>query len=539
MTTCREGVYIGNKHNYAQLTNIHYWDDSGTTWSGNLIGSALPYNLLPDPPAVDDLVLFGIDTAAPHTRQFCSLVFDLAQALTGVTTVWRSCVLGDGADPTTWSDYGGALDDILDNTWDDGLMALAGNALNTLGVKSAHWGQENMISVNPQVGAGPALGITGYWVCLHVSAVTGALQVPQQQNREIYTITWPYIDISVDDIEGDLPAVPQILLKNESDKGGIENPTIYTPALYQNRVMVASRSLTRRGEDCSDFSAFLNASDEQNPLGISFETGGGAGISIATRYHSATGRALYVDGAVAGLTGTCGRWYIDATYSAQYYGKYHVYLMYEQAGGSAEDINFRLWVKSSREATGFMSNRGYSDAVANDHRVVDMGELTLGSPSQLLGAEDARIRIDILYERDAAVTDMYIYGLVIMPVDEWAGEFVCPEDSTTGLGWRGSINGVNAAEQRYILIDGYGVPKVGIRCPMLSELYGEVMNLWSSYGTPPRLVPNTVQRLWFFAHQGDYSLYPAGPYEYRVPPESAMSIELRVQQRYSSARGDR
>ena len=75
--TCTGKTFISDKHNYAQISHIFYYDFDTLTYSGNLIGDDLPVELLPVAPGLNDRVYFGIISSAETTGPFDSLVFDL------------------------------------------------------------------------------------------------------------------------------------------------------------------------------------------------------------------------------------------------------------------------------------------------------------------------------------------------------------------------------------------------------------------------------------------------------------------------------
>jgi len=171
-------VFVANKHNRAQLTHIFTYSVVGG-FSENLIGSSTPYDFN------DEDVLFGIATNAPNSGPFCSLVFDLSAANMAADPAWE---YRNGAGWNSFND-----EDIQDNT----------NGLTKLGVSSVHWvPPDDWIPTTYN-------GVEAWWIKINATNVT-------QQNRDVYTILWPYVDIDEDDVGGDMSALMQLRAYNVS-----------------------------------------------------------------------------------------------------------------------------------------------------------------------------------------------------------------------------------------------------------------------------------------------------------------------------------
>ena len=98
---------------------------------------------------------------------------------------------------------------------------------------------------------------------------------PQQQITHVYSVTWPYIEVQYDQITGTIPALLKLIAhgKNLSFRSA-------------NRFYMGSRSMFR-GEN---FTAILNAADEQNPSGVTVDVDSPA--VFETSSLSATGRRV-------------------------------------------------------------------------------------------------------------------------------------------------------------------------------------------------------------------------------------------------------
>ena len=260
--TTTKGVYVANKDNMANLSDIYVND--GGVWTGNRMDVAVPWNLLPAVPAIGDAVYFGIDTSLTNSGPFCSLAFDIGTAQSDITGI-------------AWEYFNGAWVALTveDNTNADG--AMTGVAFDTTGEKSVHWVQpSDWTTRDISTDGGPA--ITGYWVRARVTAI-GTPTAPSQQNRDVFSIVWPYTEIQSTEVLGDIPSLFELHIWSQSDQASGS-----TPALDFNRVICGLRSYARG----ANFTSFLNFSDEQVPSGLTV-----SGASLSDSPDTPTGRRSY------------------------------------------------------------------------------------------------------------------------------------------------------------------------------------------------------------------------------------------------------
>ena len=384
-------VFIANKQNVANLTDI-YIDDGGA-FSANLMDAGLPYGLLPAVPATGDHVYFGIDTTVSDSGPFCSLVFDVGTVAVygGGSVIWRY-----------WDGGAWAVLTVQDTTSaGSGPFAIAG-------VNPVYWVQPSdwaTVAVN---------GVTGYWVRATVSIIGGPVSQPTQQNRDVYSVVWSYSEIDEAQVEGSLPAVAQIKFQNVSDGGG---PGV-NPDLYADRVIVGLRSLLRG----SAFISYFNASDEQNPTGI------GANCAFATDVTTPSGRRVTYNPVAIDTMASRVSFVISETIAQDFYGTYHAYVRGRQVGGAARDIKVRLRVRlGAGNVTDITEEVPFPDT--NDWRLLDMGEISIPTLGVLRSADVSNIVYLIIDARNdgAGLPDAYFYDLVLIPVDEWAGDFINPD----------------------------------------------------------------------------------------------------------------
>ena len=515
--TCFNEVYIANKRNDMQLSNIYHWDNDTTTWSDNLVVEATPYNLLPDIPAVDDIVLFGIDSAliGTNTGVFASLVFDLV-AQTGITGAdWRySDAASASADPLApWASLAEQ-----DNTNEVG--AMTGVAFDTDGVGSVHWNQpDNWTTRNPQVGANPALGVTAYWIALVVTADDGGATAPQQQNRNVYTITWPEINIDELQVPGDIQPLARVRLQNRSD-------AIAAPTLEIDRCLMALRSESRG----ADFTPFINIDDQvarsQNPDNFTIVLGGktasaadvGAPIGRSSTYTATLGP----DALSAQITIQ-----ISNPMAQQYIGRFHAYARVDQTVGTVNDVGVQLRVAQGNTSI-YESDTQYPTSV-NGWQLLDFGSFDVFSSlfngnDAVYGALSFALYIEAVDIGDA----IKVYDFILMPIDELFTNILNPMDDGDG-----SVEFDGATMQSYILdVDSVTFPKKDRALNRASE---------NSIVTPYRFIApghlvlqaNADQRMFFLQTRR------AGADDWRSEPSMSHSVRVERVSRYFSGRGDR
>lgn len=514
--TTADEVYFANKRNVANITHVHYWDGVGNAWSANLMDAGLPYDMLQNPVAADDVIIFGIELIA-HSGPFCSLVFDIETAQNDLTVTWRYS--DAGVDPTAWT----ALT-VLDNTNADGGMT--GEALDTAGVNSVHWYQPaDWAWQNPQVGAGPVLGTIGYWVCAHVTAVGGTPTPPTQQNRDIYTITWPYVEVEAGQVPGDISALSRIKVYNQSGRTGLGVD------LETDRIIVGLRSLSRG----TNFTAYINFADEQNPAHIGAFVDP-ADTAVVNDLTAPTGRCfLYNPGAARALSIEA-RIEISSTLFLEFYGTYHVFMRCKQSSGAAGDIGmqFITYIDAVDGNIKWETEVQYTQMVGQ-WELIDFGQITL--PIIPANSDDNVYRgyLTILLSCAGAVQSLRLYDLILMPVDEWSADItqIVTDTSTVSLCVDSST---------YLDIDSIQRPKNALRAFVRRVANDNIDTYYVPIANSSAILQaNANQRLWFLAARTQDigtgltpSIIPRYP-----EMEAAHSIQAFRNSRYLSLRGDR
>jgi len=491
-----DSVFIVNKHNVANLSDV-YIDDGGV-FSANLLDAALPYALFPAVPVNNDACYFGCDTTITNSGPFNNIIFDIS-------------VVESGNWDLAWQYWNGAAWASLINTWgqdntaNDGIVDV--DPFTTLGVRSVSW-------LPPTTWATVAVnGVTGYWVrCLVYNAGAAPHTIPTQQNRNPYSVTWPYVEIQSTGVLGDIQALATMFMRNQSDPDGLSAP----PASWSNNVTAGLRSMSR-GEN---FSAFINLSDEQNAAGITVAVG--IGSAFATDVQAASGRLINApnpaaDEDVATVV-------IASPLYEEYVGDYQLYVRARQITGAVGDV--LMSVTASIGGGVAPRQQSFTSVSATEWEILSFGKVRL--PDDVL--EYVNVTFTITLDGDGAA-DCDLGELILIPVDEMAFLTEDPfTDAVRAIGRRGdtdssylavdsvsSLKRTRAAVARYatdLIVDSYILRIAG--------------NL--------RLQSNSHQRLWILNSQFDDQV---GTVEKFCPVQTLNTVKIEGYNRYQSMRGER
>ncbi len=482
-------VYITNKHNRANLTHIYRYDadDGGAPSWTSLLGTATPYALFPAVPAAGDIVYFGAAVTVSDSGPFNNLVFDISTAQVDLTTIVWEYYNG-----TTWATL-----TVRDNT-------ATSDPFDRTGVHSAHWVQPAdwvTVAVN---------GVTGYWVRARVTAVGAAPAPPEQDNRDVYSAVWPFVEIQADQVAGDIPALARIRLTNQSDAAS------GSPVLHTNRLIVGLRSLSR-GEN---FTPFLNISDEQNPTGVTVTLG--ANTTYSNDPITITGRraSFAFSGANTSTEVTIT---LNNTIAPEYMGRFRAFLRYKHHAGNPGGSYFRLITTPGGGGLARYSEY-YFPQVNTDFQIADFGiiEIQPRAPGDNYGA----IKFEIEVVTTTVDQEIYFYDLILMPVDEWATDAV----DESGLAARtGAVGNGDLLD-----IDSVTYPRAVDQAILRQVSDGRIIGYFQNRQPGPVLLQaNRDQRLWFLA-----LMYETGT-ELSAPIAISHSVQVYRVQRYLSARGRR
>ena len=478
-------VFLTNHHKPVGLTRIYHYDDNVATYSPNLLFQALPYPILPNVPAVSDCLYLGIDDlmGGQAYGPFNSAVFNLDPVQTGIVSMdWQYYDTGG-----SWTSLASITPTLIDNT---SITATFDNS----GIGSVHWQQPtdwDTVTIN---------GITGYWARAIVTSISGTPTPPAQQDENIYTISWPYIDITEEQIGGDVEGLAREQLNSVGRGFGA------------NRVIAGLRSLSRG----DDFTAFLNITDRQWPSWYSVLKA--AAISWIDDSTAPTGRAAYW---LPGADDEQPLYAVIGSSATQhFYGKFHAFLRASQLNGSAGDMSVQLQVSN-----GLGDSILYDPVALTDingvKELLDLGAITLPATEPLYATDAFATYLEItLINTGGAGPSLTVYDIILIPTDEWS------------IDTSGDVSTGYFDQTAYIDIDS----AVQLRRELGSTLWffsfigsdSQVERWQATTGGPAILQANADQRLWVLCTEED-----------EPEPKIAHSAQMWRVQRYYSMRGDR
>lgn len=506
-TTTNE-VYVSNKQNKANLTHIYSFStDEG--WSSNLFGAAVPYGfwspLVAANLAVNDAIYFICDTSVTDSGPFASLVFDLLTALsgTGITTIWEY-----------WNGAAAVTLTTQDNTR-TGTVSLAITGVNSVHwLQPSTWAADTLIDFSADAGA-PV--VTGFMIRLRVTAVTVGATLPVQQNRQPYTITWANVAIDDAQVGGDIPALARHKIYTQSGTESV------LPDLLNQRTLIGLRSASRG----SSFVPCLNWSDEQNPTGVTASAITSAAVSMVTDARAPTGRAVQFNSVgsvgpveIAAIT-------FSAAVSPSYYGRYRAFLRLTVDTGTADALTLQLFWGPTLSITATAITPLVTLSYIDEWLFVDMGQIVLPNTNVLDTTDLYPAFFLILKVQNTASTNLKLYDLCLLPIDEWGGDFVTTLKN----------NATAIEESEYLDADSIFFPRapVPVRAIQRDEANDQVLSLWQTIANQPIILQaNADQNVHFLSAILDASSAKQQSFGY-----VAHFIQTERVQRYLSMRGSR
>jgi hypothetical protein len=229
----------------------------------------------------------------------------------------------------------------------------------------------------------------------------------------------------------------------------------YTDAYHASSAILATRSQDRG----SSFRMYLNVSEEQNIAGISVN--GPVGFFIANT-SAPSGRCGYYNPG-AGQTGAF--WFrIESSIAADYFGRYRAYLRVHRNDAGATDCTIKLSVGIADPYTLYTAYTYESEVktvLSNQLAyLIDFGTIDIPGFGALRNNDTISpiiLRLD--FANGVATPELNIYDLILVPVDEWAGEFSAlnPDEDPEKLGFM--LSNPTTRIETYLDIDSLNLKK--------------------------------------------------------------------------------
>lgn len=463
-------THVVNKRVLQNLTHVKYYDASLAAYTDILPAGSFPIELFPDPPAASDILYFLIEAAVNNAGPVYHIAFNISQPAVDITTiVWE-----------VWS--AGAWNAVTVTDGTNGFTAIG----------------PVVVTINTTAFASNAVvdGVTGYGIRARITAVGSNPSAPYQDDWDVFALSVPYVDIS--SIDGDISAITLSRFKNVAYLSGTNN-------YYVNRVVCGLRRVSR-GEN---FSAFLNASDQRVPDGLvvsvgtdcAFQAKAGAPGERSILYNPTTtntnaDRAIFSLNRILGL---------------EYTGTYHAYV---RVDSDTVDV-FTVRLRVTRGAGGLTY---YTDAVqvpnASAYVVLDMGDINI--PRQKYSTDVIQIAVQM--ETTDAAANIEIIDLILIPVDEWAGDYSDNANVSDSL--------IDIDE--YLEIDGLTPKDLPVLVLTSTDL---VKSEYVPSGNPMVLEPigDDTHRLWIFTMRTSTT---GTDYVWIAEPQMAQRVEIEKNEGY-------
>jgi hypothetical protein len=478
--TTGEEVFFSGAYSPANITNIHIG-----TGGSNLINASLPTNII----GSTGSTYFGVDTSLSGAGPFSNLVFDIGLAAAGTyTLVWEYW------NGSSWT----ALSLVNDAT----------NNFTNTGVRVVSFSQNASWAKASPGGSLP----TGYWVRCRVASGSLSTQ-PRQQNRRVYTVRWPHIDINSENVTGDLPALVKMSIKNVSDEGS-------TFGLGEaSEFLIGLRSKSRG----ADFISQINISDEHEPSGITITNHSGS-ATFNDAADTPLGRELIISS--TSTSSHIVSILLDRSIANQYTGRFRVfYVPNSVSQHSGETWNVRLMTRinsTSSYASGtLVFDSGNKPLTYRNYSPHDFGELHIPATDGA-NLKDIRFVLSSWMSGSTSPAMTHAWGrLILIPVDECAIHVSTSETTDT----------VNV--DNYLKVNSTN-PKHLLQATTHDVGNDDLVTNWKASGNGPLMLQaNSDQRLHIFTIHNN--LLAGGTQAIHIP---VFSAQISSSQQYLTPRGN-
>lgn len=471
-------VFMGNNETSALLAYYYFYDASLASYSANLLRPlAFPVNLFPVVPATGDILYFGAPVA-----NFSSLVFNL------------STDTGVGITAIDWEYWNGAAwADLNPSEVDNTEFFTVDGECNISWIPSTSWAGS---TVNGRV---------AYWVRGTITVGVHTV-MPQQIQRPIYTMNTASIRIPSESVGGDIPA----LLNSESVYIGQAN-------LLLSGMIAGLRSDSRNPGN--SFRAYINLGNSQNPSGVTVSIAYGEDTTLSLSSGYPTGKV-----AIYNPNDTDFEERLRVFLTDDYIGRYRAFIRCRDTSGAANEMSVRLNV------SGVYTQKVYQPSITSTNTelcLLDFGVVEYTGRVRDLNNNAYSIIIEAGTSDGASPGDLYFVDLILIPTDEWIGNFLLtPTNITYSMGIK---------KYEEITFDSAETVRNDIEATIHEPALDTTAGLQIRSSGPAILQENLDQQIYYLFYynrvtaDGDIASNPFFP----------TRVYLKNVQRYFSMRGDR
>ena len=470
-------VAVGNLRQSGQISHVFNYDLTATAYSANLRWQKdwTLFEVASSTVAVGDQIYIGAEDAP-----FWNSIFDLS------VPDWEITVKVEY--------YNGAWVTADGPVWDSGPLYTDGGLWPISFSQNARdWSK---VAIN---------GVTAYWIRIEVLTVTSSTTQPTV-SAEVFAAHDRFIEITAGDLPGDVEALLLLRMYN----GASDN--------IDGTGWVA---LGKKSRGLEYFNPTISISDVPNSPGWSFAEG--TDTSAVSRVYApdekgslatfATNQTL-IDRVTLSIS--------TEEFKEGFEGSYRLYMWAYQNGGAAGDVSVRAKVKTHAVMTG---PKVTMNALAKNE-LLDLGRFEF-YPSQILADEEVLFEdLEVVLQASSsngATPDLYMYQLILLPLDEAA----CV------VSWDALENQLLGDGDGVALDSGivrYGANEFRWEGPAGDPV--QPTQPWLTMGLPIVLEPNRCSRIYFIqgGHDANYDGFNA-------VPGAVLLVDAKIVSRWFNLRG--
>ena len=472
--------FIANHRDTHALTHIYNFDASLSAFSSNLVASTNfdYYVVSGSAPASGDIVYFG-STTGPFRQ--------------GV--VYISTASSPATSSVAWEIWTGAA-------WVGGIVKVPVNPIFGAAV-----GAMPIYIDTPTGWAATTInGVSAYWIRVRLTANPSWSTNPRQGAQVVYNPRENYVSVASTILKGDVEALGLIKYKKYVQ---VSNDVRWMAIGMKGRGLTNFVSMLNWGGNNPAEWTVATGTDTSTAADIESPSGTRATCTFATN-QTLVERIRITNGTAAS--------------SADFEGTYHAYLRCKQVTGSAGDVKVRLGVAVTN-GIGFSTPTVPLTVVNAGIELVSLGKIKILAPRIILGTESSNgFYFQIDAQAASATPDLYLYDLILIPVDEWG---IVP--SHAGLSGQ-QVYDYGAGLQMDNGLLRWGCTQMGPDGASPPEP-NRVISKWESRGQLPLFPTDKAFRLYFLLADN------ATAGTYLAPLHHGGSIKLYAHQRWEFMRG--